>query len=66
MMSKNERRMITELAKSMVRLGDMIVIMQKHIQDEQVVTELTNLLQANQEGTNVFLDLAAKEWFPNE
>jgi len=65
-MTKNERRMMVELAKSMTRLGDMMVILQKHVTDESILRELNSLLADNQAGTKHFLDLASEEWFGDE
>jgi hypothetical protein len=65
-MTKNEKKMMFELAKGMVRLGDMAAILAKKMDDQDDFNELKNLIETNQLAVQEFIDLANKEWLQSE
>ena len=65
-MTKNERKMMLELAKAVSRLTQAVSALTVGLNDEATAKKVADILEANDTGVRLFIDLATKEWFDHE
>lgn len=65
-MTKNERKMLLELAKGISRLSKVAEILATSINNGSIKKELDELIKANEDGIAQFIKLASEAWVSDE
>lgn len=65
-MTKNERKMLLELAKAISRLSQVGSALAVGLNDEETAKKVAELLAENETGIRLFIEMAGKEWVSGE